>query len=285
MFGYIRTDTPELKIREFALYRSVYCTLCRTLGRRYGLPARLLLSYDGAFLAMFAVSLSKTAYETTSYRCPFNVFKRCRRCISDSLPFENAADLCVILAYYKLVDDLADEGFFARAAGLLLRPFLSRYHRRAAQRLPQAERLAREYSLCQAALEQGGPCGTDRACEPTAVFLRGIFDEFCGGRDEPAISDIGYYLGRWVYLADAADDLEKDSRSGAFNPYRGGDGYEAALKRAHGDLNSAAYMMDRSLERLPRGEFTPVIDNVLSGGCAACADRVCRVKKDGKGKK
>ena len=31
--------------------------------------------------------------------------------------------------------------------------------------------------------------------------------------------EFGYHIGRWIYLVDAADDIEKDIKSNGFNPF------------------------------------------------------------------
>ena len=51
MFGYIRPNKPELLVKEYDLYKSAYCGLCKRMGKDYGRLSRLALSYDGTFLA------------------------------------------------------------------------------------------------------------------------------------------------------------------------------------------------------------------------------------------
>ena len=52
MFGYIVVNKPEMKIREFDLYQSYYCGLCRSLKERYGKRGQITLSYEMTFLAL-----------------------------------------------------------------------------------------------------------------------------------------------------------------------------------------------------------------------------------------
>ena len=69
MFGYIIPERPELKIREYELFRAYYCGICKSIGKRYGQVKRLTLTYDSAFLA---VLLSAVADERIKF-----VMKRC----------------------------------------------------------------------------------------------------------------------------------------------------------------------------------------------------------------
>ena len=79
MFGYVRPCVPELRVRENEIYRAAYCTLCRTLGRRYGLLARLTLSYDFTFLALLRLGLLPSCSGFEQRRCVANPLKRYRR--------------------------------------------------------------------------------------------------------------------------------------------------------------------------------------------------------------
>lgn len=70
MFGYVKAYKPELKVRDYEQYKAVYCSLCKTLGREYGLFARLTLSYDFTFAALLRLALSG--------ECPGFHKSRCR---------------------------------------------------------------------------------------------------------------------------------------------------------------------------------------------------------------
>ena len=58
LLGYVRAYKPELKFREYDVYKGVYCTLCKTLLRRYSPLGQLFLSYDASFLALVLLALS-----------------------------------------------------------------------------------------------------------------------------------------------------------------------------------------------------------------------------------
>ena len=78
MFGYVRVDKGELKVREYEAYCGLYCSLCRALSKRYGVLSRLLLSYDSTFLAMVRLSKDGVLPNFRSGRCSFNPAKRFR---------------------------------------------------------------------------------------------------------------------------------------------------------------------------------------------------------------
>ena len=95
----------ELKVREFEVYSSYYCAVCRAVGRRYGELPRLLLSYDAAFIAMLgdALGTDRNVPEFSTFRC-FNNPLRKRNEVLKSPAIDYAADVLVLLGYYGLKD-------------------------------------------------------------------------------------------------------------------------------------------------------------------------------------
>lgn len=219
MFGYVRIRKPELRVAEYETYRGVYCSLCRELGRRYGLPARLTLSYDFTFLALLRMALDDDDPSFRAGRCPFNPSKRCAYCNRrDHTAF--AADAAVLLTYYKLRDALADEGFWRALPARLALPFAALARRKAARLHPELDALFSRCLQKQAELERARTSSLDAAAEPTALMLAALAQEGARDETERRIRErFGYCLGRWIYLADAADDLAEDERRGRYNPF------------------------------------------------------------------
>ena len=56
MFGYVVLNKPEIKFKDFDMYRSFYCGLCRELRERYGISGQITLSYDTQPLAVLLLS-------------------------------------------------------------------------------------------------------------------------------------------------------------------------------------------------------------------------------------
>ncbi len=219
MFGYVQMYKPELKMREYEQYRGVYCSLCKQLGRRYGVLLRMGLSYDMTFFALLSMALKPTCVGFHQSRCSYNPMKKCLHC-EDSAAMEKAADISALLAYYRAQDTLADEGFFGRLKVWLMWPFLKRYHKKAAAFSPDADREIARMMERQRVIEDAKTTSIDAAAEPFALLLQNL----CEGlsldeRQRPALARLGYCLGRYVYLADALDDLSEDGRRGRYNPF------------------------------------------------------------------
>lgn len=220
MFGYIIPNKPELLVREYEEYKAVYCTLCRELGKRYNIFTRLALSYDLTFYTMLALDISGADRKVRKGRCVVNPLKRCNYVCQGTEAYHKGAALTVLMTYHKIRDNIRDEVFFKVVAARMALPFIAGAAKKARRDFPVLAEAVEEMMVSQQELEKEDNPGIDACCEPTARALSKIFQELAGRDDKKAVilSQIGYFLGRWVYTIDAADDLKDDMKKGSFNP-------------------------------------------------------------------
>lgn len=143
MFGYLKPDKPELKIREYEEYKSVYCGLCKYLGKDYGIVSRLTLSYDCTLIAMLIMSLRNESINYSKKRCVVNPLKKCNFCFSSGESYHFAGAVSVIMTYYKLEDTIYDSGFFKATAARLLKLIFKRSHKKAIAAYPEIEEITK----------------------------------------------------------------------------------------------------------------------------------------------
>ncbi len=259
MFGYVRPFRPELKCRDYDLYRATYCGLCRCLRRRYGLIAPLLLNFDFTFLALLLWEPEET-FTPCRGRCHGNPLRKLPMC-PDSPALELAADESVILAWWKLRDSVQDDGLWRGLPARALSGILKPAYKKAARRCLEFDRTVRACLEELAALERENCPSLDRTADTFARLLRAAAP--CDGARGRVLSQLLYHLGRWIYLADARDDLEEDKLAGRYNP-------AAARYGPDGDDGALGLTMDNSLAQigaaLQLGEFgcrTPLLENIV----------------------
>lgn len=265
MFGYVRAFAPELKVRENETYKAVYCTLCRELGRSFGLLSRLTLSYDFTFLALLRLATEDSCTGFVSKHCTFNPLKKCNFCKNTGNILEPVAAAEVIMAYYKLLDNIADGGFFGKIGCTLIRPFFASWRRRAARKYPKIEKAVSEYIKQQQAVESNGCDSIDRAAEPTARALSYIFS-VCSDNDREVrvLERMGYLAGKWVYLIDALADMDEDLKSGGYNVLlRTGQGEDEVKERVVCDLNVCIGELGKTYDLLGVRRYDGILRNII----------------------
>jgi hypothetical protein len=233
MLGYVVPLKSELKLREFEIYNSYYCAVCKSVARRYGQLPRLLLSYDFIFLAMILSAPSEETDKISAFRCITHPGKR-RNVAAQTPEIDYAADVMLLLGYYNLKDDRDDE---QKVVGYVGERFLRRAYRKIRREMPEKAEIIGLRIEELRALERAETRELDRAEEPFSLLMEEVLDwkgiESMPQRTGSTVSAadwtislrkayrrIGYHLGKWIYLIDAIDDLEKDIKSGSYNPLK-----------------------------------------------------------------
>lgn len=281
VFGYVKPYTPELKVKESEIYKAVYCTLCRELGRNFGFPARLTLSYDFTFLALLRLAMAPGCAGFSQGRCTVNPLKKCNFCnsVGDNLDLVAAAG--VMMMYYKLLDNIADGGFFKKIGYTIIRPIYAFPHRRAARRFPEIEAAVAAYIRDQAALEKAHCAGIDRAAEPTAKALSYIFS-LCADEEKSrrVLERMGYLAGKWIYLIDALDDFEDDRKHGSYNVLTLlEESEEGAKKRILSNLNVCVDEIGKCASLLQLERYREIVLNVIYLGLPDVQKKVLNKKE------
>lgn len=274
MFGYVTPFKPDLKIREYEAYKSVYCGLCRELGKQFGPFARLTLSYDFAFLAMFELGVKNKIPEFQNCRCAVNPFKK-KTCAKSCYELDFSSSVAMIMLYHKVIDNIRDSKGLKKLFWLFLKPFAKSAHKKAAKKYPKVEESIASAMNRQYDVEKSSDCCVDEAADPTATALAQV----CGCMDESKRGELerfGYFLGRWVYLIDALDDIEDDIKTKNYNPFlKGcGDTVDEMKGYARQSINATAAELQLCLEKLDINVFKPIIYNVVYLGLADTLSRI-----------
>lgn len=217
MFGYIALEKPELKIREYELFRAYYCGVCKSIGKRYGNAKRFMLSYDTTFLALLLSSISNEKHDIKMERCIVHPIHK-RNVIRDSDIVDYASDINIMLAYFNLDDNWKDDrSLMSKAAMLAFRTDIDKLKKKYLEKFQVTKLRLGELSE----LERQRCNSIDMAAEPFAKLMEELFiyEPVCqNGSIKDILKGIGYNVGKWIYILDAFDDLEEDMEKGSYNP-------------------------------------------------------------------
>jgi len=281
MLGYVQIFKPELKVREYEVYMGYYCGVCKYIGKEYGQLPRMVLSYDAVFLALLLACVDEEPDAPSQEHCVVHHIRE--KTVIRNRAVEYAGDVMLLLAWYKMLDDIQDEGkFYAKATSRLLKGL----HRKLQKKYP---------SLCDGieinlatlnGLEKARCASLDEAAESFSKIMEVIFRE--GAKklypDSQELHETfgrtGYHMGKWIYLIDAADDIEENIESGAYNPllyrfgYRsGGTDHETPQQfrgRIRDDLSFNLYhylaVLSQQTGSLDIRKNQGIIDNVIYFG-------------------
>lgn len=272
MFGYVRANVADMTEAEKTRYRAFYCGLCRALKERHGQLGRLGLTYDMTFLTIFLTSLYEPEEEQGEMRCvthPAKPHGYTRSEISDY-----AADMTIALTWHKCMDDWQDDGKRTRKAYADL---LQKSYDRVKAQWPRQTRCIEESMAALSEVEKRQDASPDAAAN---CFGRLMAELFVMREDywQNSLRSFGMALGRYVYLADAACDADKDRKSGSYNPVnlmgKQPEGMRDYLMQSLGVASQA-------FEALPLVQDESILRNILYSGIWQSYNEMIEKRKDG----
>ena len=259
MFGYVTASLKELDKEAEKRYGAVYCGICRRIRLQSGNVARLGLSYDMAFLALLLMSLYEPEDTAGEKACAMHPIRK--RPWIDNRFVQYAADMNVALSYYNFLDDWEDDRKYgARILAAQFGKYLPEIENRYPRQCGAIADCIRQLSE----LEKAGCSNPD---EPASCFgnLMGELLTYEEDLWAPTLRQMGFYLGRFIYLLDAALDYDKDEKKGKYNPYLAmGTGKD--WKKWEEYLVLTMARCTESFEKLPLVQDKLLLDNILYSG-------------------
>lgn len=260
MFGYIIINKAEMKFKEFDVYHSFYCGICRDLKRKYGVSGQIALSYDMTFLAMLLTGLYEPETREGNCKCIAHPFER--HGTRNNIFTEYAADMNALFAWYKCRDDWADERkFWKLVYGRILEGKTGKLRESYGDKLKKIGLLMQSFSEA----EKGETADID-----TMAGLFGqVMAEITTPREDEwaeSLRTLGFFLGKFIYLCDAYEDIEKDIKKGTFNPFRDRCERPDFEEECRTILMLMMSECCREFEKLPILENVEILRNILYSG-------------------
>ncbi len=277
MFGYIKPMTGELRVREHELYKSIYCGLCRAMGEHICTSNRLTLSYDIVFLALVRTAFTDEKIHVEKGRCLIHPLKR-RNIAFVPSSLEYCSRVSAVLTYYNVLDDINDKKGFATLKYKLVLPKLRSYAKKAD--MGELEKTVYRY-LCELADSEAECAGIDRNAECFGKLLAEIFAYGLNDSDMiRAAYDMGFHLGKWIYMIDAADDFEKDKRSGEYNPLSAFEQLPKEILSTACTLELAEAWNAFDSVKINNKALYSIVENILRLGMPETQDSIFKEKKE-----
>lgn len=294
MFGIVTIDQPEMRFKDFYLYRSFYCGLCTDLKRKYGNTGRITLGYDMTFLIILMSGLYDTETVLRNDRCIVHPFRRKEK--RTNLFSSYAADMNLLLTYCKCMDDWNDERKYSRR---LYASLIRKDVERISAEYPEIARIVKEKLTELSELERNWDgvrtdfreqlagigkddderemillpvlSGTDRLASCFGRITEEIFDVRHDNWSR-YLRQIGFFLGKFIYVSDAFADIEEDLKKSTFNPlkeyFKGAADQERMLLETKVEEMLRLHMakVSEAFEMLPVENTDEILKNIIYSG-------------------
>lgn len=220
MFGYIYPFKLDLKIKHFNTFKSYYCSLCHAIKLNYGNVPRMGINFDATFMAILLDSFSNDHKIIEKKFCIIHPVEK-KLIIKNNSSLNYASHINIILTYNKIIDDINDENnlFFK-----FFLPIYDKYIQKLPEDFDKIKKIISnnldELKILESSNEK---LSIDEYSHPFATLTKNIFKFYAESNNINKknlfhLENIGYNLGKWVYIIDAFNDIEKDFKNKSFNP-------------------------------------------------------------------
>lgn len=282
LFGYVSPYKPELKIKEYNMFRAYYCGLCKTMGNEYNQLVRMGLNYDLSFLGLLLSSLKSEEDHFNTENCIAHPINK-RMIIEDNKALIYASTMSVILIYFKLRDDWNDDrSLKALISSLAFNKAIIKAKKENLDKYVSIEELLLELSK----LERNKCHEIDEVADIFAKIMEEIScpDFIENDETKRILKFLGYNLGRWIYIIDAFDDIEKDIKKKSYNPlllqykYNFGDDIESFIDKIKDEIEFTLTFtlenISKAFELLDIRHNKEILDNIVYLGMRDKMERV-----------
>ena len=261
MFGYVRINKMDLTFREYEHYKAYYCGLCKYLKRNHTELSRMTINYDITFLIVLLSSIYQPSAQVFHEKCIVDPVKKKKHIINEIT--EYAASMNILLAYYKLEDDVNDEGDIKSR---LVRRAYRKSFKTAYDKYPKKADFIKAYLGELRSLEEDQSTSIDQTSNCFARLLEEIFDykdDECRDR----LRKVGFNIGKYIYIMDAYEDLDEDLEKGRYNPFTDyKDDREALKLRVDKLIGMTLSRLEEAILDLDIKVNKSIIDNIIYSG-------------------
>lgn len=260
MFGYVTVQKGELKVKDYYTYKAYYCGLCKVLKEKYGFLGQMTLTYDMTFLIILLSSLYEEPPKHEKNRCIVHPAKKHEMMYNQIT--EYAADMNIVLTYFHFVDDWQDEKSKIGLTGIRL---LHKTYLEIQDRYPDK---CRKIQRCLQRLRAAEKRDEENIDLVSRYFGELMAELLLYKEDvwKPTLKKVGFYLGKYIYILDAYDDIEKDMETGSYNPLRSIYGDADYEKKCGQMLNLVLAECSSAFEKLPCIQYADILRNILYVG-------------------
>lgn len=277
MFGYIKPDNPYLYLKDETLYKALYCGICKSIGKVCGQRARFTLSYDMAFMSAIAHNILGKDITINKERCVAHQIKKRPIAKPDEIS-KMLASINVILAYYKVKDDIFDE-----KKGNIKSSFITKGYKKAKFLCPEVDEIVKTGYENLLSLEKQNTDSIDIVSDCFAMMMKEISGYVFGEFKTEFTDGLFYALGKWVYLIDALDDYDKDVKRNNFNvlynAYKKTD-YKTLITENKEDIyfifNGIFSQIINNYKQIQTKYNTDLVVNILTRGIPSMTNQVLK---------
>ncbi len=286
MFGYVKPQKNELKVKEYELYKSAYCGLCRVMGKRYSYIYKMSLSYDFVFMVLLRLYALSEKVTFSQRRCIAHPTKK-KTMMDINNALDISADIGVIMLYHDFVDKINDRDGIKSVICKLILPEIKRLRKKSCknENIRAFDELAHISLKKLSEIEKDNTPSVDMPAEVFGSLLGNALSIGLDGSRKRTVYEIGRNIGKWIYIIDAVNDIDEDEEHNKYNPLLAMFGNAEEAKKQYDLINTSLLNIlscaDKALELMDNTDtgIYNILTNIIRLGNVDTQDKILRKNK------
>lgn len=265
MFGYLDIEKDKLEEGQRGLWQTFMCGLCMSTKNAYSNFPRMFISNDINFFNVLFHSVEGVDVEIENRTCFSHPLKK-RSILKTTELTDELACANILLTYWNIYDDVVDDKSLAKKTAL---KSLKKPYAKARAQLPQMDEMLKLMYADLQKMEQSGVDGIDKVAHSFASLSQQFASIVLKDKTSNHVETLCYNLGKWIYLIDALDDVEKDLKRGSYNVFVSSYNF-TKVQDVAAKLDEIQFLMYASLNRIAQSyndlnltKYTCILNNVL----------------------
>ncbi len=211
MLGHLKPRTCQLSSTSKQHYQQLYCSICYSLRQQFGLAASFFINHE--LTLSLAAFPNYANFQTESCACPAKLFYKQKPILRDP-SIDKAAQLCLLLAWLKLIDSETDKpAFYKKSLRLSIETKVQRV-------LVELSPATRQFIDSYLLLIRANSTDFTSTAKMSGLLAKQVFQELSKelGDSQEVVTEITLLLGELITVADALLDVKQDKQRQEFNP-------------------------------------------------------------------
>ncbi|MCL2556649.1 MAG: DUF5685 family protein [Firmicutes bacterium] len=214
MYGYVLPDKSIIKNEEQVLFHAFYCGLCFAIKKNFNQAARFSINYDATFFAILVSDQLDYSTDFLECRCIGNPIRK-KPTIQTNDLLCRIADLNILMAECKAEDNVLDKELLSKP----VYRFFKKHGNKAAIREPKMAEVVKRYYTILRDYEKNNESSIDKVADCFASMMKDCARILLEEKANENNLGIIYNVGKFIYLADALDDVCEDHKKKRYNPF------------------------------------------------------------------
>lgn len=213
MFEYVTSNKKNWPKADQMIYKSYYYGIRHSLRKKIGTKGNNSLNSDMTFLAILLSGIYEPKEKSDIVKSIIPPFRKYKRVHSEVIDY--VSDMYIILDYYNLYADFVrNRNILKKRKADLIKPYIGIIKNKYERQIAAIEKAFMKFDEA----ERSGEDNLSLVSNFSGEMYQKIFCFKIEDKWSKDLSDMGFAIGKFIYILNAYEDIERDIKRKHYNP-------------------------------------------------------------------